>query len=746
MAYFAFCIFVSAFLIFQVQPMIARFILPWFGGTPAVWSTVQMFFQVLLTGGYAYASWVTGRGRRRGMVHLVLLGFSAAVMILLGFIWKSPITPDASWRPQASSFPIWEIVKLLAVSVGLPYFLLSSNSPLMQAWFHRAFPEKTAYRLYALSNIGSLLGLVTYPVLIEPYLTLAWQGWLWSLLYLVYAGLAAYGTARALVLSPVGPAFSRTVPGNRHAESVTYASQDDTSDSRQNPPPAGAPLETGPASSRTVPGNRHAESVTYDGPKVRDAILWVSLAATASILLLSVTSHLTQEVAVIPFLWVLPLTIYLLTFILAFSGERWYSRQFYLATFFIATLLYAWVVTKAGTISVPAQIGIFGMVLFLGCMVCHGELYALRPHPSRLTVFYLLVSVGGALGGLLINFAAPYVFRGYWELPVGFVLCWLLFLVVFLLDRRKESAHRFRFIVNSALLLSALAIVSARAVQYIRADYQNMAGLWRNFYGVVRIRREVGGDSTVKAYDLVHGITVHGLQFTDPELRDLPTTYYSPTGGVGLVLLNHPRRGQGLRVGVLGLGIGTVSAYGQPGDVYRFYEINPQVIRLAEGEGGYFSFLKDSQAQVEVVEGDARLSIERELSTGEALPYDVLVLDVFSSDSIPVHLLDAESFDLYLKYLAPGGILAVHISNRSLDLLPVVWTLADHYQLDRVVIQDTAPDAPGAYPSLWVLLSRDASLLQIPAIAGHALPMEEYVSHVPLWTDDYSNLFQILKH
>jgi hypothetical protein len=290
MVYFAVCIFLSAFLLFQVEPMIAKYILPWFGGSPAVWSTVMLFFQVLLTGGYAYAAWLTRRVRRREKVHLVLLGSSVLLMLILGILWKSPITPGADWKPQGGAFPVWGIFKLLLVSVGLPYFLLSANSPLIQAWFQRVFPEKTAYRLYALSNIGSLLALVSYPVLVEPNLTLSWQGRVWSLAYVVYAGLAAYGALKVLRRKPA-----------LEVESIA-----------------------GP------------EDVAPRSPvRVRDYVLWIGLAATASILLLAVTSQITQEVAVIPFLWVLPLTIYLLSFILAFSGERWYSRQVYIYIFLL---------------------------------------------------------------------------------------------------------------------------------------------------------------------------------------------------------------------------------------------------------------------------------------------------------------------------------------------------------------------------------------------------------------------------
>jgi hypothetical protein len=707
MAYFAFSIFLSAFLLFQVEPMIAKIILPWFGGTSAVWSTVVLFFQILLTGGYAYAYWLLKRRRRREVVHLALLGVSLVLMLVLGLAWKSPITPSASWKPEGAASPVWGIFKLLIISVGLPYFLLSANSPLIQAWFDRAFPEKTAYRLYALSNVGSLLGLVTYPVLIEPFLTLTWQGRVWSLAYVIYTGLAAYGAVKSLRMRQV-----------------------------VNPVEEAQPDQPRPA--------------------VKLFILWIALAATASILLLAVTSEITQEVAVIPFLWVVPMTIYLLTFVLAFSGERWYSRRIILLLFFAATLLAIWALGRFDDLGTLEQIGIYSLVLFAACMVCHGELYRLRPHPAHLASFYLMVSIGGALGGVLINFVAPYVFKGFWELPIGLALCWLVFMVVTLVSR-SGFPNRWVFVANEVLLVSAIVIASVRSYQQVRSDLVNDLYIQRNFFGVLRVRQKdfyavipihlgsIGQD--IRAYhrfELIHGVTVHGFQFHDDALRGLPTSYYGRTSGGGLAILNHPKRGKGMRIGVLGLGVGTLAAYGQPGDVYRFYEINPAVIRLAQGENGYFTYLTDSQAKVEIVPGDARLSLEQELAAGKPQNYDVLLLDVFSSDSIPVHLLDEESFQVYLKQLSPEGILAIHISNRRLDLVPVVRTLADHFGLARVLINDLG-DGVDTYQSEWMLLARDPALLANPAIASHAEPMNGYVSYVRLWTDDYNNLFQILR-
>lgn len=694
MAYFALTIFLSAFLIFQVQPMIAKYILPWFGGTPAVWSTVQMFFQVLLTGGYAYTTWISIPGKRREWVHIFLLGLSVLVFILLGRIWKSPITPATNLEIMQESMPIWEILRILMISVGLPYFLLSANSPLIQTWFHRTFPQKTAYKLYSLSNIGSLLGLITYPLLVEPFLTLAWQGWLWSGLYILYAALATWGAFRSMRMI-------------------------------HNPLPDEAINQ--PKSQRQGWIN---------------VLLWIGLAAAASILLLATTSHITQEVAVIPFLWVLPLAIYLITFILAFSGDRWYSRRFFLPLFFISTFFVGWALGRSENLAIWVQISIYSVALFAACMICHGELYRLRPAPTHLTFFYLLISVGGAIGGIFITFIAPKIFKGYWELPLGFVLAWLLLL--FASIYRKEAEKRLFFMLNNVLLISALLFSAVRAFQFIQADVKGSILLERNFYGVLRVKLLDGNDPLQARYALIHGITVHGFQYLDVTKRDIPTAYFSETSGGGLAILNHPKYGSQMKVGILGLGIGILATYGQPGDIYCFYEINPQVIDVAQGKDGYFSYLSDSKAKTEIILGDARLSLEQELSYDGSQNYDILVLDVFSSDSIPVHLLDREAFELYLNHLATDGILAIHISNRHLDLVPVAWTLADYFQLERVVIAD-AGNGGSSFPSLWMLLARKPGLLTVDGIASRTKNMEDYTSSLRLWTDDYSNLIQILK-
>lgn len=707
MLFFAISVFISAFLLFQVQPMIGRFILPWFGGTPAVWSTVMLFFQALLTGGYAYAYWLIARFRssRQGVVHLVLVGLSLVVILAMGVLWPAPIMPGAGWKPQGVAFPIWDIFKILAVSVGLPYLVLSTNGPLMQAWFSRIFPGRSPYRLYALSNLGSLLALVSYPILFEPFLTLRWQGWAWSGGYVLFGLLAGYGSYRLL--------RTKLPAGAPNSEATKKA-----------------------AAARPSPGLR---------------ILWIALSACASVLLLAVTSQISQEVAVIPFLWVLPLTIYLLTFILTFSSERWYVRPVYSLLLLVTSVAVIWVLLQP-LVNFVLQIAIYSAFLFVSCMICNGELVNFKPAPEHLTSFYLMVSIGGAIGGIFVNLVAPFIFRGYWELLVGLAFCWVLLTILSFLKKTTGLPHNGCQERNHSLQFAYRAMIGGLAVAsvifsgyYISGVFSDALVAERNFYGIIRVKELDASDPELRAYHMIHGITQHGFQFEAADKRDLPTSYYVESSGIGLAILNYPDYKQGMRVGVLGLGAGTLATYGQPGDAYRFYEINPEVVRLAEGQGGYFSFLADSKANVTVVLGDARLSLENELAAGERQNFDILVLDTFSSDSIPVHLVTKEAFALYLAHLQPEGVLAVNITNQHLDLRPVIWQLADYYHLSRVLIE-TPGDGVRGFRSIWMLLARDPALLENSAIARASTPLSGYKTSIRLWTDDYSNLFQIWKN
>ncbi|MCA1899870.1 MAG: fused MFS/spermidine synthase [Chloroflexi bacterium] len=689
MTFFALSVFLSAFLLFQVQPMIGKFILPWFGGTPAVWSTAMLFFQVFLTGGYAYAYWLV-KQRRQGWIHSALLAATVVWLVVLGFFWKSPVTPSVEWKPDIGvSLPILQLFFLLTVSVGLPYFVLASNSPLMQAWFSRLFPRRSYAKLYSLSNVGSLMGLLAYPILIEPQLTLRVQGWVWSGGFILFAMLVGWSALRA---------------------------------QRADTPADGQPAFPSSAAEK---------------PSAALMSLWAILGAIPSVFLLAVTNHITQEVAVIPFLWIIPLALYLLSFILTFSGGVWIQPRLYALLFAAASVAALWALGNAATLSVFLQIFIYSALLFFACMSAHGELYLLRPPAEHLTAFYLMVSVGGALGGIFVNLIAPLIFTGYWE----FYLAWLMtfvILILSLLPRWERPKIR-----ASVLWVSFLA--GTLAIVFSLNSFFDALAAHRNFYGLMRVRSWTSPNGFGDGYLMIHGMTVHGIQYLSPELRDEPTTHFTRESGAGLLLSNHPQRGHGMKVGVLGLGIGTLAAYAEASDIYRFYEINPIVVEYAEGRGGYFSFLSDCKGEVAVITDDARLALERELARGEPQNFDVLILDTFSSDSIPTHLITREAFAIYLQHLKPDGVLAAHISNRHINLLPVLWGLSQEYGLSIVVVDRNPKPGEDIFPSRWVLMAVNPQSLQIPEIQERAVVVDESVGAVRLWTDDYSNLFQILK-
>ena len=705
MTYYTLTVFLSAFLLFQVQPLIGKYILPWFGGVPSVWSTSMLFFQVLLVGGHAYAYWLVGRlsARKQGIVHLALLGISLCLLLVTGLVWDSPITPGAHWKPLGTEVPMWQILKTLAVSVGLPYFILSTTNPLMQTWLNYHDPERSPYLLYALSNAGSLLGLVAYPFLVEPALVLKTQANLWAWGYIAFAVCVGYGALRTKRLNAA-------VVGHKVEPAAPQA----------RPP---------------------AEGEARPGVTIR--FFWVTLSTCAAVMLLATTNQISQEVSVIPFLWVLPLTLYLLSFILCFSGKRWYSRTGYTVSLFIGNAIFCWLFYYGQeTLNILVQIGVYSLVLFLCCMICHGELARLKPHPRYLTSFYLLISTGGALGGLAVNLVAPYVFTGFWEFPVGLLGCWGLLLIAFFAGDWRSDRRRWASPLTDTLLMSGIAMLGVTLFLYVHKDSMSVLQSSRNFYGVLRVKEINADEPHQQAYELVHGTTIHGFQYLEEEKRGLPTVYYTEGSGVGLAILHHPQRDAGLRIGVVGLGVGTLAAYGRPSDTIRFYEINPEVIRLAEGEGSYFTYLKDCPARVEIVPGDARISMEREWAAGDLQRFDLLVVDAFNDGSIPVHLLTKEAFDTYLSHLQPDGVMALHISNRHMDLRPVVQELADYFRLGTALINDEG-DGGRVSSSMWMLVTRSEEFLKQPQIAGRSSPQPAYAG-LRLWTDDYSNLFQIL--
>jgi len=660
-------IFLSSFLLFLVQPLIARLILPWFGGSAAVWTTCMLFFQVLLLGGYAYAHALNAklRGRGQAIVHTLLL--AAAVACL-------PIAPAESWKPAGGDEPVSRILLLLGATVGLPYFLLAATSPLLQAWYVRAKPHRNPYRLFAISNFASLAALAGYPFVVEPYLAAHEQVVLWSWLF---TGFAASCAALAWLTPP-------------------SAGETDREESAATKPPY---------------------------------LLWLSLAATGSVLLLAVTNHLTQNVASVPLLWLAPLTLYLLSFILTFEGRGWYRPEWLWWLLLLWLGAMAWLLVDSDfNFDLPVQLGIHLPGLFLGCLFCHGELYRLRPAPRHLTAFYLTVSAGGALGGLLVAVVAPLAFNGYYELGVGLVVLALLAAV------RFAGVSRPARVASLAVLLGVTGCAAYDSLRFQR-DVRVSA---RSFYGVLRVKEygSPGEESYLRR--LVHGAIMHGEQYQYDGRRRLITTYYQPSSGIGAAILSAQDRP--LRVGVIGLGTGTIAAYGREGDVYRFYDIDPHVVALAKSE---FSFLADSAARIELSLGDARLAMERE----PPQRFDVLAVDAFSSDAIPVHLITREALGVYLRHVTPHGIVAFHVSNRFLDLVPVVARIAREHAVHAVVVRDEPDDDDDSLRSKsdWVLVSRDAAALQAPAIVdAGAVPAEDRPDW-RTWTDDYSNLIQILK-
>ncbi|MBI4204235.1 MAG: fused MFS/spermidine synthase [Betaproteobacteria bacterium] len=672
MTLYALTIFTSAFLLFLVQPIIAKQILPWFGGSAAVWATCLVFFQFLLLFGYAYTDWTTRKLKARTQItlHIALLALSLASL---------PIIPDAGWKPQGDDDPTWGILGLLAATIGLPYFLLATTGPLVQAWFARTFPAGTVYRLFALSNFGSLLALIAYPFAVEPWVTGPQQSYGWTAAYVLFVLLCS-GAALYSV---------------RHQ--VRYASAAS----------AVAAANDGPA------------------PKVKDYLLWLTLSAMGSFMLLGVTNHITHDVASVPFLWILPLTLYLVTFILCFEGRGWYQRHIFLGPLLVVVAAMAWALhADGGIMDIKEAIPLYAVGLFVCCMFFHGELANMKPAPRYLTTFYLMVSLGGALGGLAIGFVAPKFFNSYYEFGIGLVIT--LGLAAYLTRRMPVLVPLFA--------LGTAGFTAYNVYEYVDLLSRDARVMVRNFYGTLRVKDAAGDNGDDGVRRLMHGVIMHGEQYLAPAKRAEPTTYYGPAAGVGRII--KASLGAPVRIGVVGLGAGTLAAYGRPGDVYRFYEINPQVVQIARSE---FSFLGASGAQTETVLGDARLNMEREAPQA----YDVLVIDAFSSDSIPVHLITREAMAVYLKHIKPGGVIAFHVTNRFLRLAPVVKQIADIYQLHTALVVDEAEDTDFSKTD-WVLVTRDQALLERKDIAGATAEILDIPGLRP-WTDDYNNLFRILK-
>lgn len=788
MQLYALTIFLGAFLLFQVQPMIGKFILPWFGGGPGIWTTCMLFFQMLLLAGYGYAHFL-GSGckpRLQARIHGVVL-----VLALLTL----PIIPADSWKPDGSAEPTMRILLLLLASVGLPYFVLSTTGPLLQRWFSLSHPGVSPYRLYALSNVGSLLALLTYPFVFEPALSRKAQAWMWSGGMIVFAALCGYCAWRL----------------------------------RESPAEKPAP----------APGSG-ADEAEAQPPTLLRKLLWIALPAGASMMLLGTTNKMCQDVAVVPFLWVLPLSLYLLSFIISFDSPRWYSRRWYGAGMILAFAAITAAIYKSNDIPLSWQVFIYSSALFILCMCAHGELYRIRPHPRYLTTFYLMISAGGALGGLLVAVVAPLIFVDYYEFQIGLIGSGLVFIaavwhtraavpltaggmtlrklpglpvkafpVVFglvllticplalgcllfgldndLIEKLREPVWNTinqlagatvptesllnvcliwglalyvtavwlgRYLapirrwlnMGMAVILVACILTSILLQQEVAEDRNKSIASARNFYGTLKVFEYNPGSDIDNYYLLQHGRITHGMQLRHPTYRNWPTTYYGEMSGVGKTIKHFPRQ-EGQRVAVVGLGTGSMAVHGKEGDYYRFYEINPAVTNIALNQ---FTHLTDSQAKIEIAMGDARLSMENEAPQ----QFDVIVLDAFSSDAIPVHLLTTESFALYRRHLKPDGVICVHISNRHLDLEPIVLMAADQLGWRAAIVENRDGDigvdgdetnAWWVYTAIWVLVTANDELLDHSELAGLITPPKERTKPVRMWTDDYTALAELME-
>src|SRR6266853_468636 len=684
MILYAVTIFLSAFLLFQVQPLIAKMILPWFGGSAAVWSASMLFFQLLLLAGYAYAHLSNRflRPRAQMLVHVALLVVSCSLL---------PILPSPAWRPTQAGDPTARILLLLAATIGLPYFLLSSTSPLLQAWFVRRTGSGVPYRLFALSNLGSMLALVSFPFLVEPRLATRQQAFTWSGGYVAFALLCA---------------LTAWISRSAFAQEVAVEQE---------------PL---------------AKSLLPERPQILQLVYCLLLATCASILLVSVTNHMSQNIAPIALLWVVPLALYLLSFIFAFENDRIYQRWLFIPLLIPALGGMAYMTYANGrNLSIKWAIPGFAAGLFICCMFCHGELARRRPAPRHLTLFYLMVSIGGALGGIFVAIIAPRVFRIYWELPLGLITCGILAMIaVWNLRVPKLGSWPIR-----AVIFIAVAVLGGYFIRQERRLSKNLVLQARNFYGPLEVRDDLPTEDYAQR-TLLHGTIDHGSQLQDPVLRYVTTSYYAKRSGVGRAMSELQAKGP-IRAGIIGLGSGVLSNYGRKGDYFRIYEINPLIERIAQS---FFTFYPHSPADKGILMGDARLTLERQLNDGCPQNYDILAVDAFSSDAIPVHLLTREAIQLYFLHLKPEGVLALHISNRYLDLKPVSVGGAQTVGRQARAVEDEGDQASYFSSSTWVLVTSDLAIYSGDFFKdAYSYELSPKKGFRP-WTDDYSNLFQIL--
>lgn len=664
-------IFISAFLLFQIQPLIAKIILPWFGGSASVWTTCMLFFQSILLLGYIYSHWII-RSLNSYKQFLIHLSLTLVSLIML------PITPNEYWKPSGSENPTMQILGLLLFSIGLPYFVLSTTGPLLQSWYARDKYGGVPYKLFALSNFGSMLALFAYPILIEPIYSTKQQSYFWSAFYGLFVALCGSLAWR-----------------NRTNKVVT----------------------------ETI-GN------ISNAPEIRNLFSWASLALCPSLLMVADTSFLTENIAPIPMIWILPLALYLLSFILCFEGQGWYQRKIYLPLFLVALLILA-ILPSLGLNDLPIFLSILINLIsfFIVCMVCHGELSSQQPSSNYLTIYFLMVAIGGALGGFFVGIISPNLFNDNYELSFGIILAAII-ISVSVYTTTKFIEKLYKRIMLIVIVLFVISLCTTRLLDHLY-DLSNSEINVRNFYGTLKvILNNEGGYRTMH-----HGQISHGRQMLDPNYRLQPTMYYVPESGVGKAFLIKNESGKPIKAGVIGLGVGSIAGYGRKGDLYRFYEINPKVIELANT---YFTFLSDTPATTEIILGDARINLEKEPTQN----YDLLVIDAFSGDSIPVHLLTIEALDQYFRHLKDDGVLVFHITNRYLNLTPVMKTLANYFNKQVCLIKYEPKDGENGFRSEWIIIPNKREFLESPKLFNKVDITSP--KNFQIWSDDYSSLISIM--
>ena len=718
--------------------MFAKMALPLLGGSPAVWNTAVVFYQAALLCGYLYAHTASTRlgVRRQAMLHIGLLLLPLFVL---------PIAIPHGWTPPTDANPIPWFLIMLTIAVGLPFLVVSTSSPLLQIWFAHTNDRaaKDPYFLYAASNAGSMFALLAYPFLLEPTFRLAEQSWLWAVGYGLFAVLT--------VTCAIG--LWRTMPSKTNDSSI-------------------APNSV--AEHSNVPISIHATQ-----PTKRRRLYWVLLAFVPSSLMLSVTTYLSTDIAPFPLLWVIPLAIYLLSFILVFA-QRTFISQRWLIRFF-PVVLTTLIICIALQISQPFWFAslVHLLTLFVVAMLCHGQLAQDRPSTQHLTEFYVWMSVGGVLGGMFNALLAPLLFNAVIEYPLGIVLaCFLLPASSF---RRRQQRSRWidlvipilfavalaggRIVLNGAgltyspigalMLLVLPMMVCAAFIQRplrfglmvgivfligtsaFQSNYWQMLVAERSFFGINRVMTDG------RSHALFHGGILHGLQRLEPTRRRDLVTYYHPTGPIGQVFEEVRTHRPLKHVGVVGLGTGNLACYKEPGEAWDFYEIDPAVANIAR-DARYFTFLEECTPDARIVLGDARVS----LADVPPQHYDLLILDAYSGDSIPVHLVTREAINLYLDGLSPQGLLVFHVTNRYLDLEPVLGGLAKDADLVGLIRRDSAAgnemDDTGKVSSDWVVLARDTKALGSLMDDARWQPLHVN-DQSAIWTDDYSSILDTLK-